>query len=150
MSTPTAYADLSRRHQRMYRLGHLQAMAMWDQSANMPEKGNQARANALAEMGGLLHELATAPELKALLGQAEAEPLGDFEAASLREMKRSWRASNALPQQLVEAMSLAASKSEHAWRSQRPANDWAGFLPNLPESVVAMLAATSLGAAWTS
>jgi len=135
MSTPTAYADLSHRHQRMYRLGHLQAMAMWDQSANMPEKGNQARANALAEMGGLLHELATAPELKALLGQAEAEPLGDFEAASLREMKRSWRASNALPQQLVEAMSLAASKSEHAWRSQRPANDWTGHLPNFQEVV---------------
>jgi carboxypeptidase Taq len=135
MSTNTAYLELSRRHQRIYRLGHLQAMGMWDQSANMPEKGNQARANAMAEMGGLLHELATAPELKALLTKAEAEPLSEFEAASLREMKRSWRASNALPQQLVEAMSLAASKSEHAWRSQRPANDWAGHLPNFQEVV---------------
>ena len=31
-----------------------------------------------------------------------------------------------------------------------PGDRVAGFLPNLPESVVAMLAATSLGAAWTS
>jgi len=31
-----------------------------------------------------------------------------------------------------------------------PGDRVAGFLPNLPESVIAMLAATSLGAAWTS
>jgi len=85
-STTPAYADLSRRHQRLYRLGHLQAIASWDQSAFMPAKGNESRAAALAEMGGLMHELATAPELKALLNQASAEPLGDFERASLREI----------------------------------------------------------------
>ncbi len=131
----TAYAELTRRHQRIYRLGHLQSIAYWDQSANMPAKGNEARAQALAEMGGLLHELATATELKGLLEQAGNEPLGDFEKASLREMQRSWRASNALPQALVEQMSLAASRSEHAWRTQRPANDWAGHLPNFKEVV---------------
>jgi carboxypeptidase Taq len=133
--TASAYADLSRRHQRLYRLGHLQAIASWDQSAFMPAKGNESRAAALAEMGGLLHELATAPELKSLLDQAGGEALSDFERASLREMRRSWRASNALPQTLVEAMSLANSRCEHAWRGQRPANDWAGHLPNLQEVV---------------
>ncbi|MBH9578969.1 carboxypeptidase M32 [Inhella proteolytica] len=130
-----AYADLVRRHHRMHRLGHLQSIASWDQQSFMPPKGNEARAAALAEMGGLLHELATAPELKTLLEQAEGEGLGDFERASLREMKRSWRASNALPQALVEAMSLAASRSGHAWREQRKANDWKGHLPNLKEVV---------------
>ena len=25
------------------------------------------------------------------------------------------------------------ARCEHAWRTQRPANDWAGFLPNLRE-----------------
>ncbi|WP_374434869.1 carboxypeptidase M32 [Inhella sp.] len=130
-----AYADLVRRHQRMHRLGHLQSIASWDQQSFMPPKGNEARAAALAEMGGLLHELATAPELKSLLEEAEGEGLGDFERASLREMKRSWRASNALPQALVEAMSLAASRSGHAWREQRKANDWKGHLPNLKEVV---------------
>ena len=130
-----AYADLVRRYQRMHRLGHLQSIAAWDQQSFMPPKGNEARAAALAEMGGLMHELATAPELKNLLEQAEGEGLGDFERASLREMKRSWRASNALPQALVEALSLAGSRSGHAWREQRKANDWKGHLPNLKEVV---------------
>ena len=28
---------------------------------------------------------------------------------------------------------MATSRCEHAWRKQRPANDWAGFLPNLKD-----------------
>ncbi len=131
----TAYAELVRRHQRLHRLSHLQSIAAWDQSAFMPSKGNEARAEALAEMGGLLHELATAPELKNLLEQAQSDGLDAFEMASVREMRRAWRNSNALPQALVEAMSLANSRCEHAWRTQRPANDWAGHRPNLLEVV---------------
>ena len=65
-----AYADLHQRHQRLHRLSHLQSIAQWDQSANMPTKGNEARSLALAEMGGLLHQLATEPALQGLLEQA--------------------------------------------------------------------------------
>jgi carboxypeptidase Taq len=46
-----------------------------------------------------------------------------------------WRLATALPDELVQASSLAASRCEHAWRSQRPANDWAGFVVNLREVV---------------
>ena len=130
-----AYADLHQRHQRLHRLSHLQSIAQWDQSANMPTKGNEARSLALAEMGGLLHQLATEPALQGLLEQAEGETLDDDQRANLREMRRVWRASNALPQALVEAKSLATSRCEHDWRSQRPANDWAGYLDNLREVV---------------
>ena len=119
----------------MHRLGHLQSIAAWDQSAFMPTKGNDARAAALAEVGGLLHEMGTAPELKTWLDEAAAEPLSDFERDSLREMRRAWDARNALPPSLVEAISLATSHCEHAWRTQRPTNDWVGFLPNLKEVV---------------
>jgi carboxypeptidase Taq len=30
----------------------------------------------------------------------------------------------------VQRQQLATSRCEHAWRSQRPANDWRGFLEN--------------------
>ena len=43
--------------------------------------------------------------------------------------------SNALPAWLVEEQSLATSRCEHAWRAQRPAGDWAGFLVNLRDVV---------------
>ncbi|HEX7768838.1 MAG TPA: carboxypeptidase M32, partial [Dokdonella sp.] len=105
--------------------------ASWDQSAFMPSRGAQARAEALAEMDGLLHQLGTDPALKQLLDEAAQEPLDDVQRASLREMRRVWRSANAVPQRLVEARSLANSHCEHQWRQQRPANDWAGYVENL-------------------
>lgn len=129
----SAYQDLAARQQRLHRLSHLQAIAQWDQAANMPAQGNEARSLALAEMDGLLHQLATDPALKDLLDTAATEGLDDTQRANLREIGRAWRAANALPQSLVEAKSLANNRCEHAWRTQRPANDWAGFVPNLRE-----------------
>jgi carboxypeptidase Taq len=136
MSTSaTAYPQLHARNARLHRLSHLHAICSWDRSANMPAKGNESRAEALAEMEGLLHQLSTDPAWPGLLEAAAKEPLSADELANLRETRRAWFSANALPQSLVEAKSLAGSRCEHAWRSQRPANDWAGFLPNLREVV---------------
>ena len=82
------------------------------------------------EMDALLHRMRTDPKLAALIGRAEGEALDDFERANLREMRRDWRSSNAVPEALVEAKSLATSRCEHAWQTQRPLHDWAGFLDN--------------------
>ncbi|MFT7721557.1 MAG: carboxypeptidase M32 [Roseateles sp.] len=133
MTPSSCYQDLAARQQRLHRLAHLQAIAQWDQATHMPTHGNEARSLALAEMDGLLHQLATDPALPGLLAGAAAEPLDDTQRANLREITRAWRAANALPQALVEAKSLANNRCEHAWRTQRPANDWAGFAPNLRE-----------------
>jgi carboxypeptidase Taq len=96
----------------------------------MPPKGREARAQALAEMAGLLHRLRTEPQWPGLLQRAGQEPLDDWQRANLREMQREWQRANALPEALVQAKSLAGSRCEHAWRQQRPANDWTGFLAN--------------------
>ena len=50
-----------------------------------------------------------------------------MQRANLREIRREWRQSTALPESLVQARTLAASRCEHAWRAQRRANDWKGF-----------------------
>ena len=126
----TAYKRLTGTWTRLHRFQHLQAMAGWDQAAMMPSKGVDARADAMAEMEGLLHGMRTDPGLVDLLRQAAAEDIEPFERANLAEIRRDWRAANALPQALVEAISLAGARCEHAWRSQRPANDWPGFLEN--------------------
>ena len=134
MTTPTtAYDDLATTFTRLHRLGHLGSIAGWDQAANMPPQGNEARAQALAELSALLHRLITEPRLKAQIERAEQEPLTDFQRANLREIRRSWFAANALPEELVQRQSIARARCEHAWRSQRLANDWAGFLGNFRE-----------------
>ncbi|MDP1899137.1 MAG: carboxypeptidase M32 [Rubrivivax sp.] len=131
-ATPT-YDELSGTWTRLHRLGHLQSIAGWDQAANMPPKGNEARAAALSEMAALLHRMRTDAQLPTQLARAEQEPLSELQRANLREMRREWRAANALPEALVQRQQLATSRCEHAWRTQRPANDWAGFLENFRE-----------------
>jgi carboxypeptidase Taq len=125
-----AYAALCTTFTRLYRYGHLGALAGWDQAAMMPAKGNGARAAALAELQVLMHQTLTDARLGDLLQGAAAEALQPHERANLREMQRDWQLSNLLPERLVEAQSLAASRCEHAWRAQRKANDWNGFLEN--------------------
>jgi carboxypeptidase Taq len=131
-ATPT-YDGLAAHWARLHRLGHLQSIAGWDQAAKMPPKGNEARAAALAEMAALLHRMRTDPLLPAQLDGAEQEVLSELQRANLREMRREWRASNALPESLVQRQQMASSRCEHAWRTQRPANDWAGFIENFRE-----------------
>jgi carboxypeptidase Taq len=134
MSTATpAYDDLAATYTQLHHFGHLLAIAGWDQAANMPPKGNDARAAAMAELGGLVHRLSTEPKLKDDIARAGQEPLSDLQRANLREIERDWRANNALPETLVQQLVLARARCEHAWRRQRPANDWAGFVGNFRE-----------------
>lgn len=130
-----AYRELCTISLRLYRYGHLASIVGWDRNAMMPPKGNEARAAAEAELNTLMHRVATDPKLADLIAAAKQEPLDDLQRANLREIEREWRASNALPESLVEARTIAGARCEHAWRSQRHANDWKGFLENFREVV---------------
>ena len=133
MPATPAYDTLTQTYTRLHRLGHLQALAGWDQAAKMPPKGNAARAAALGEMAALLHGLRTDAGLADAIARAEQEALSALQRANLREIRRDWQRANALPESLVQRRQLAGSRCEHAWRVQRPANDWRGFLENFRE-----------------
>ncbi|MGB5997243.1 MAG: carboxypeptidase M32, partial [Marinomonas sp.] len=129
------YDQLSAHYQTIHHFNHAQAMLGWDAAANMPAGGNDARSNAMAELSVHVHRLSTQPQLEDWFGQAEQEALTGEQQASLREMKRQWQQATVVPEALVQAQSMAGSKCEHAWRTQRQENDWAGFEKNWKEVV---------------
>jgi carboxypeptidase Taq len=131
-ATP-AYVELTALNERIHHLKHLGSIAGWDRASNMPPKGNPARAAALAELAGLIHRMRTDPALRTRIDRAADEDLSPLQRANLREIEREWRVSNALPEELVTRSQLASSRCEHAWRQQRPANDWSGFVDNFRE-----------------
>ncbi|WP_426444897.1 carboxypeptidase M32 [Siccibacter colletis] len=131
----THYQNLTRTFARLSRFSHLSAIASWDMFAMMPPAGSAARGAALAEIGVLQHQILTDKQVGQWLSAAEQENLNDVERANLREMQRHYQQAVLLPESLVEAKSLAGSRCEHAWRTQRPANDWEGFSANLKEVV---------------
>ncbi len=97
--------------------------------------GAATRAEQLASLSLLAHEQLTAGEIDELLEEAQGErgALGPWQCANLREMTRRHGHAAALPGALVEALSRISSQCETAWRTARPADDFAAVLPFLEE-----------------
>jgi len=145
-----SYQRLEQRFRQLHHLQHLGAICGWDQATMMPSGGNEARGAALAELALLAHQKLTTPELYDWFAQADSESLNAEQQANLFEMRRQWQQATLLPEDLVQAKSLAGSRCEHAWREQRKHNDWAGFAVNLREVVAlsreeARIRASALG-----
>lgn len=140
----TAYKQLEARFHRLGAVEEAIAMLHWDTAAIMPSGGAAARAEQLATLRGIAHQLLTAPDIADLLAEAdvEAAELGQWQRANLREMRRRWQHASAVPAELVEALSRARSESEAVWRVARPGDDFAMALPGL-ENVLALTRETA-------
>ncbi|MHA1113679.1 MAG: carboxypeptidase M32 [Alphaproteobacteria bacterium] len=133
----TAYRELENDFRRIGHLDDAAGMLHWDAAAMMPAGGAEARAEQLATLSVLGHELICDPHLAERLDLAETEAgLNPWQAANLREMRRLWRHATSVSAQLVDALSRATSRCEMAWRTARPANDFAGLAPLLSEVLV--------------
>jgi carboxypeptidase Taq len=143
----SAYAALARRHARMSHIGAARGMLSWDHQTMMPAGGAASRAEQLAVLGVIEHEMATEHALPDLFARAETEPLEDWQSANLREMRRRWRHATALDADLVERLSRAASAGDLAWRAARPSDDFAGFAPALKDVLAVVREAAARKAA---
>lgn len=130
-----AYATLEHRFARLSALGDAGGILGWDQQTIMPLGAADRRAEQLATLAVLSHEILTATETADLLGTAEqgATQLAAWQQANLREMRRDFTHATALPPDLVEARSKAASACEIAWRQARADADFPAIAPLLAE-----------------
>ena len=126
-----AYATLETRFKRLGLVNEAVAMLNWDSAAMMPDGAASARAEQLAELKVIAHEILADPRLADLMDDAGRDGLDDWQRANLTEMRRLWLHATAVPADLVAAYSRACSECEMAWRKARPANDFAVILPRL-------------------
>ena len=105
----SAYAGLERTFQRIAALDDTLGILDWDQATVMPEGSAAARADQIAALSVLRHELLTAPAVGEALDAASGElpaPAGDdidWRQANLRQMRRAYVHATAVPGDLVEA-----------------------------------------------
>jgi len=129
----SAYQVLHDRFKRLGALAGAESMLHWDMAAMMPPGGAEARAEQLAALQVLRHEILTAEDTGALLQEAAGEALDPWRGANLREMRRAWIGATALEPRLVEAFAKACRRCEMIWRSARPEADFAAVRPALRE-----------------
>lgn len=129
----SSYKQLEQRFARLGRLRDAQGILHWDRSVMMPAGAAEGRAEQLATLDVVCHELITDAAVGELLDAAGGEALADWERANVREMRRLWIHASAVEAALVEATSRACSACEMAWREARPRADYALVLPFLEE-----------------
>ncbi|HEX2553511.1 MAG TPA: carboxypeptidase M32 [Microvirga sp.] len=148
-----AYRSLEARFARIAAIEDALGILQWDAETTMPAGAGEERADQLATLKGLAHEILTAPRTGELLDEAEGsggstaprtgelhdeadrgrDALSEWQRANLREMRRLYLHAAAVPGDLVEASSRAVTRAELVWREARPAGDFARLKPYLAE-----------------
>ncbi|MDQ6842347.1 MAG: carboxypeptidase M32 [Actinomycetota bacterium] len=112
----------------------------WDQQTMMPARGAAARAESLATLGRLSHEMFISAEtghlLEAAAGDLNGELDGDSDDARLVEVvRRRWEKDRRVPADLAAEIARAGSIGYEAWVSARRDSDFAAFAPHLERNL---------------
>lgn len=129
-----AHAALGSQFRRIALIGDALGILSWDQATTMPEASAEGRAEQIAALSVMKHELLVDPSVRDNLHEAlavtgEGGPADDWIAANLREMERAYLNAVAVPGTLVEAAARANAVCEVQWRRARVENDFAGLVP---------------------
>jgi carboxypeptidase Taq len=127
----TAYAQLKAAFAKANTIGDALSVLSWDMATTMPTGGAERRAEQMALLKTMVHDILTAPQMGDLLAAAETEVGDPWDKANVREMRRDWVHATAVPADLVAALSTAASTCEMVWREARAKADFAMVLPHL-------------------
>jgi carboxypeptidase Taq len=116
-------------------LGHALSLAHWDQQTMMPPRGGEARAESLATLTRISHEMFVDDETGRLLEGAAAELNGsdpDSDDARLVALvRRQWDKARRVPTDLAAELARAASVGQEAWITARAQSDFKSFAPYL-------------------
>jgi len=128
-----SYTALEARFRRYAALSGASAVLGWDQETMMPPGGAEARAEQMAVLEVLQHDLLSDPAVGEELAEAEAAAasLAPWQRANLREMRRIHTNETAAPADLVDARSRATSACVNAWREARRADDFSAVSDKL-------------------
>lgn len=115
------------------------AVLRWDQETKMPSGGAKGRAEQLATLSRLAHQMFVSADTQQLLAAAEEvagslDPDSD-EAGLVRMTRRDFDIASKLPAEFVADRARARSLSTEVWREARPHNDFAGYRPWLERMV---------------
>jgi carboxypeptidase Taq len=105
----------------------------WDVKTVIPPRAHQQRAEQLAVMSKILHQMITAPEIGILLSEIDTQDL-NLDKYQLRETeltKLTYKQASALPEKLVidDVKQRAIATSQ--WNKAKSTNNWKLFEPEL-------------------
>jgi carboxypeptidase Taq len=120
-------------------LGKVTRLLSWDQQTKMPPAGTGHRADQMATVQRLAHELFTDPEVGKMLDglrplEESLDPDSD-DATLIALVRRDYEKAVKVPASLRAAMTRAAAEARPVWVKAKAEADFATFLPSLERIV---------------
>ncbi|MDB5036360.1 MAG: Thermostable carboxypeptidase 1 [Chlorobi bacterium] len=115
------------------------AVLSWDQETYMPHGAAVARAEQIATLSTLSHQMTVADEYRAILDEVKVDAanglLEEWEKAAVRESVREFEQASKLPEDHVRDFARAQSLAQHAWKEARDRSDFSIFADSLAHLV---------------
>jgi carboxypeptidase Taq len=133
------YSTLKQRLAEISDLRRVAGLLFWDQQTMMPPGGSAARAEQLATLNRMAHELFVSDETGRLLDELRGyedslDPESD-EASLIRVARRDYEKARRVPAELRAELSRAGSQGLRAWGEAKASSDFSAFLPALERNV---------------
>jgi len=120
-------------------LGRTIGLLGWDQRTIMPRKGAEERAQRMATLEKVVHELAIADEVgewfAALEEYEQGLPFDSDDASIIRVGRRDYQEARLIPTDLTVALMNAGNEGYMAWVEARAASDFGKLQPFLERLV---------------
>jgi carboxypeptidase Taq len=133
------YLELKNRLAAVVDLRRAAALLSWDQHTKMPPGGAKARAEQLATLGRITHELFISDDIGRLLDELEPYeqqlPHESNEASLIRVARRDWQKARRVPAELRAEITRTGALAYEAWVEARRESDFSKFLPYLERNV---------------
>ncbi|MCB9461264.1 MAG: carboxypeptidase M32 [Anaerolineaceae bacterium] len=123
-------------------INHATALLAYDQETAMPSGGAAARAQQLATLSKIGHEMFTSSQTSDLLGAATEElnsaGYDSDEASMVRVVQQDFDLATKLPSSFVAKLAEETSLAQKTWAKARQNSDFQAFLPAL-ERIIGMM-----------
>jgi carboxypeptidase Taq len=133
------YLELRRRLTQVHDIAKAMFLLAWDQRTMMPPSGGAVRAEQLATLSRLAHDLFTSDDVGRLLDDLrayeESLPYESDEASLIRVARRDYDRESRVPGDLRSDLTRASSSGYEAWVAAKARSDYAGFRPYLERNV---------------
>src|SRR3954447_22046289 len=136
-----AVDELRERVGEIHDLGRAASLLAWDERTMMPKGGAEPRAETLATLARVRHEMFIDDEVGRLIDRARSETGSDVppgesvDADLIRVVARDWEKARRVPSELRAEMARASSIAENAWVEAKQRSNFAMLLPHLERNV---------------
>lgn len=133
------FIELKKRLNEIADLNKIGGVLSWDQQTMMAPRGSAARAEQMATLGRIAHEMFTSDEIGRWLDdlrEYEASLPYDSDNASLiRVARQDYEKQKRVPSDLRAEMTRTSAMARQAWVEARKKSDYSIFLPHFEKNI---------------